>query len=82
MNRVQIDRERCKACGLCIEVCNKHLLALGNTLNSHGYGAVELHDAPSCTACALCAVVCPEAGVQVYKEAKLKGGPAAPGDAP
>ncbi|MBM4343033.1 MAG: tungsten formylmethanofuran dehydrogenase [Deltaproteobacteria bacterium] len=80
MNRVQIDRERCKACGLCIAVCNKHLLAFGGALNSHGYQPVELHDAPTCTACALCGVVCPEAGVQVYKAAKPK--PAAAGDTP
>ncbi len=82
MNRVQFDGERCKACGLCIDVCNKHLIGFGTELNSHGYRPVNLHDAPSCTACALCAVVCPEAGVQVYKESKPKGGPAAPGEAP
>lgn len=72
MNRVVFDRERCKACGLCIEVCQKHLISFGSDLNARGYRPVELHDGDKCTACTLCGVVCPEAGVQVFKESKAK----------
>lgn len=72
MSRIEIDKERCKACGLCIEVCNKHLLAFGKDMNAHGYHPVELRDGEKCTACSLCGIVCPEGGVTVYREAKLR----------
>ncbi len=72
MNHVRIDRERCKSCGLCIEVCPKHLLDYSKDLNSHGYHPIELRDEDKCSACTLCGVVCPEGGVEVYKEVKEK----------
>lgn len=72
MNRVEIDGNRCKACGLCIDVCNRHLLELSDDLNAKGYHPIAIHDEPECTACALCGVVCPEGSIAVYKETKLK----------
>lgn len=72
MNRVQVDRERCKACGLCIDACNRKLLALGPELNDRGYHPVHIHDEELCSACTLCGVVCPEAGVQVFKDPDYK----------
>lgn len=72
MNRIEVDKERCKSCGLCIDVCNKRLLGLGRELNSHGYHPVELHEPEKCSACSLCGVVCPEGGVTVYKEQKQR----------
>lgn len=68
MNRLVIDRERCKACNLCVSACAKHLLALSNDLNDKGYHPIELHDPGDCNACALCAIVCPEGSIAVYKE--------------
>jgi 2-oxoglutarate ferredoxin oxidoreductase subunit delta len=72
MNRIVIDRDRCKACALCIDVCNKHLLALAEELNNKGYHPIAIHDMDQCTACGLCAVVCPEGSIAVYKALKLK----------
>jgi 2-oxoglutarate ferredoxin oxidoreductase subunit delta len=72
MNRLEIDKERCKACGLCIGVCNRDLLALSHTLNGKGYHPVDIHDAEKCTACALCAIICPEGSIAVFKEIKAK----------
>jgi 2-oxoglutarate ferredoxin oxidoreductase subunit delta len=73
MNRLEIDKDRCKACKLCIEVCNRRLLDLAaEELNAKGYHPIELHDPEKCTACALCALVCPEGCFTVYKEVKAK----------
>jgi 2-oxoglutarate ferredoxin oxidoreductase subunit delta len=72
MNRVEIDKDRCKACGICIDVCNKELLALAHELNAKGYHPIAVHDLEKCTACGLCGVVCPEGAIAVYKEVKLK----------
>ncbi len=72
MNRVVIDRDRCKACGLCIDVCNRHLLALSEELNAKGYHPIAIHNLEECTACGLCGIICPEGSIAVYKELKSK----------
>ena len=72
MNRVAIDSDRCKACGLCIDVCNRHLLTLAEELNAKGYHPIAIHDPEECTACALCGIICPEGSIAVYKEQKPK----------
>jgi 2-oxoglutarate ferredoxin oxidoreductase subunit delta len=72
MNRLEIDRDRCKACRLCIDVCTRHLLDLAEDLNAKGYHPIAIHDQEKCTACALCGIVCPEGSIAVYKEVKPK----------
>lgn len=65
---------RCKGCGLCVEVCAPHALALGRgPVNVLGYHPVELVDPSACTSCAKCARVCPEAGLTIY--ARPRGAP-------
>ena len=70
MNRVVIDKDRCKAWEMCVSVCNKELIEISDELNAKGYHPVELHDPEQCTACGLCALVCPEGGIAVYKAKK------------
>lgn len=79
---VRIERERCKACELCIQACPQHVLQLSPTLNAHGYRPVELIETPaeqaglagqstgirSCTGCGICALVCPDLVFTVYRE--------------
>ncbi len=72
MNRLEIDKDRCKACRLCIGTCNYKLLDLAEDLNSKGYHPISIHNPEKCTACALCAIVCPEGAIAVYKEIKAK----------
>ncbi len=66
-----IATERCKGCGLCVDVCPKHCLALDTgTVNGLGYHPVELTDATACTSCALCARICPDVVFSVYAPAR------------
>ena len=74
MNRLEIDRDRCKACRLCIKVCNPDLLSLAVALNAKGYHPIAIHDVEQCSACGLCAIVCPEGCIAVYKAIKKKAG--------
>lgn len=58
---------RCKGCGLCVEVCPKHILVLDESIvNGLGYHPVRLTDQASCTSCALCARICPDAVFAVF----------------
>ncbi|MFO0974216.1 MAG: 4Fe-4S binding protein [Phycisphaerae bacterium] len=72
MDPCQVQAERCKGCGLCVEFCPRHLLTLDDDLNAAGYHPAALHDAEKCTACALCAEVCPEHGIRVFRKKKDK----------
>ncbi len=68
---IDIARDRCKGCGLCVEVCPQHVLVLNKSVvNVLGYHPVELTNAADCTSCALCARICPEASFNVYAKPK------------
>ena len=64
---LEIARDRCKGCGLCVAICPKRVLALDDSIvNELGYHAVELTDPAACTSCALCARICPDTVFAVY----------------
>ncbi len=35
--KVNINQEFCKGCGLCVNICPKKILVIGNDFNSKGY---------------------------------------------
>ena len=68
---VVLDEDRCKACGLCVVVCPKHILELAeNRFNAKGYAPIEVTDMDKCTACRHCAVVCPDVVFTIYRRKK------------
>ena len=67
MAKLTIDRETCKGCGLCADVCPKHLLALCKEINTKGYHPIGITDQESCIGCAFCARMCPDAVIKVEK---------------
>lgn len=71
---LDIAADLCKGCGLCVDVCPKHVLALDPVVvNPLGYHPVRLTDAATCTSCALCARICPDAIFAVYARPKGVG---------
>ncbi len=69
---LEIARDRCKGCGLCVDACPQHVLVLDESVvNALGYHPVELTNAAECTSCALCARVCPDAIFNVYAKPKV-----------
>lgn len=67
---IVIDKEKCKGCGLCVEVCPQNVIALGNNVNNKGYFYADIIK-EDCTACENCVMVCPDAVITLYK-AKLE----------
>ncbi|HET7168271.1 MAG TPA: 4Fe-4S dicluster domain-containing protein [Candidatus Limnocylindrales bacterium] len=64
---LDIAADRCKGCGLCLDVCPHHVLEADlGVVNPLGYHPVRLIDAAGCTSCALCARICPDAVFSVY----------------
>lgn len=69
MSNIVIDKEKCKACGICVSVCPKKLISIGNDTNSQGSKfAVFNEKENTCIGCALCAISCPDIAIkEVYK---------------
>ena len=53
MAKVQIVAERCKSCGYCIKFCPKHVLAIGDKVNSKGYEYVVPVNPDDCIGCCI-----------------------------
>lgn len=65
---IEIDREFCKGCEICISFCpKKDVISLSDKLNANGYLPACFSDNGACTGCAICALVCPEAAIEVYR---------------
>lgn len=57
-----INREWCKGCGICVEMCPKSVLELDHKEKAV---AVRLED---CIACQLCEQICPDLAIEVITE--------------
>lgn len=73
--RVDLDREECKGCGLCVDACPPKVLALAESLNRYGIHPATYLGA-GCTGCGICFFVCPEPGaITVYRLAATESEP-------
>lgn len=68
MAKVVVLGEYCKSCGLCVNVCPKGVLAIGDKANQKGYYSVAVMDDSKCISCAMCSVVCPDLALEVSRE--------------
>lgn len=69
MAKLDINLEACKSCSLCVSVCPKHVLEIGEVINKKGYRYMVAARPEDCIACGMCAVMCPDAVIEVYKDA-------------
>jgi 2-oxoglutarate ferredoxin oxidoreductase subunit delta len=67
MPKVNVLDKFCKSCELCIEVCPKKILAVGDKANAKGYFTVVCTDQEKCIGCKICATVCPDVAIEIYK---------------
>lgn len=70
---IRIDENECKGCGLCVEACPSHCLAMGARMNHYGYRTAQFAG-EGCTGCGLCYATCPEPGaITVYRRVAAEG---------
>ncbi|NJM16037.1 MAG: ferredoxin family protein [Bacteroidales bacterium] len=64
---IVVEDARCKGCGLCVDACPMHVLAMSEKLNRKGYPVAYMKNLSHCTGCANCGIICPDGAISVYK---------------
>ena len=68
MAKVTFNEDICKGCGLCVDACPKHILALDrNKINKKGHHQAECTDKDACIGCTSCAIMCPDCIITVER---------------
>lgn len=68
MPKVTFNTDLCKGCGLCVNACPKHILAIDpSQINKKGYSPAMMTDQEKCIGCAFCATMCPDCIITVEK---------------
>lgn len=68
MAKVTVNEDVCKGCGLCVNACPKHIMALDKShLNRKGYHPARCENEEACIGCAFCATMCPDVAITVEK---------------
>lgn len=62
---VYVIENRCKGCGVCIEVCQADVLEKSPTVNDGGYNFPVVKDAEACLGCGMCEMLCPDFAVYI-----------------
>ncbi|MFX0134419.1 MAG: 4Fe-4S dicluster domain-containing protein [Candidatus Hodarchaeota archaeon] len=68
---LMLQFDRCKGCNLCIEVCPRKILKMGDQLNKRTqYPPVLINDDAKCTFCQECEINCPDYSIYVVEDYK------------
>jgi len=65
--QINIDRERCKGCLLCVRACPVKILEADTEINSFGSYPAKAAYMEKCIACGNCYEVCPDVCIEVYE---------------
>jgi 2-oxoglutarate ferredoxin oxidoreductase subunit delta len=69
--KVQIDKERCKGCGYCVEFCPRKALIMSLEIGPKGYHPAEVVDDSKCLDCRFCESICPEFGIKLSTDKEI-----------
>ncbi|MFH0769054.1 MAG: 4Fe-4S binding protein [Chloroflexota bacterium] len=64
--QIDIDKNRCKGCGFCVEFCPTKALKMSSELSPKGYNLAVVDDETKCVDCGLCEAICPEFAIKVH----------------
>jgi 2-oxoglutarate ferredoxin oxidoreductase subunit delta len=65
MPLVEIDRNRCKGCELCVLACPQSVLSMSRKINVRGYFPAEVAEPFRCIGCTMCALTCPDVAIEI-----------------
>jgi 2-oxoglutarate ferredoxin oxidoreductase subunit delta len=62
---IHVIEDRCKGCGICIEICQADVLAQSESTNSQGHPYPVVKNAAACLGCGMCEMLCPDFAIWV-----------------
>lgn len=65
MPSVNIQRNRCKGCGLCVANCPQKILEMSKEINAKGYFFAQVVKPHHCIGCRICGIVCPDVAITI-----------------
>jgi 2-oxoglutarate ferredoxin oxidoreductase subunit delta len=65
---LKINKNRCKGCQLCINVCPKKHLKMSVAFNKSGLHFIEEDQENECIGCKNCVIICPDTAIELYQE--------------
>jgi len=65
---IKIDKEKCKSCRLCMDVCPAEKFIVSTGFNKMGYHYMETDEAKNCTGCKRCVLICPDVAIEIYRK--------------
>jgi len=68
MEKIKIDKEKCKGCMLCVNVCPKKILTVSEDVNEKGIQYIFVKNIDECIKCGLCAIMCPDCAIEFLEE--------------
>ncbi|MBD3379046.1 MAG: 4Fe-4S dicluster domain-containing protein [Candidatus Omnitrophica bacterium] len=66
--KIKVYSEKCKGCGLCVQVCPAGVLEISGEINRKGMPVVKVRDIEKCTGCGLCFIMCPDCALEIVEE--------------
>lgn len=74
--QVYLIPERCKGCGICVELCPREVLEVSKQTNAKGYHLPDIISGKGsdCVHCEFCTLVCPEFAIFTLPENELVDG--------
>ncbi|MBU1122503.1 MAG: 4Fe-4S dicluster domain-containing protein [Candidatus Omnitrophota bacterium] len=63
---VEIKKDKCKGCRLCVEYCPTKHLGLSKEFNKKGRLFARINETTNCIGCGFCFAMCPDAAIQIY----------------
>ena len=70
MDKIKLNRNWCKGCSLCIEICPKNVYDRESKVSSKGFKEIIIKNPALCNQCQLCELLCPDLAITIEKKAK------------
>ncbi len=69
---IEVKKDWCKGCNICIERCPVDALEESDTLNRRGIRPPQLKKENECNFCRLCELICPDFAIAVIPDKEDK----------